>query len=307
MRQAVLWIVGASILLGGYAYWGNRGGETLFPQGVSTSGGATDILFVGDMNFDRYIRQVARVRGFEYLFSCIDPLLKEADLVVGNLEGPITDHPSVSEGTEAGTPDNYRFTFPASTARLLAEHNVGLVNIGNNHIGDFGQSGIASTKKYLTEAGVSYFGGRSGDTHVYRTAINGIQLSFVSYNQFGGDSAGKVAKLISGERAEERVVIVYTHWGEEYVEPTDRMRNTAKLFAESGADLIIGSHPHIVQSQEVIGDTRVYYSLGNFIFDQYWNESVRRGLAVLAHISEDGISFEEKPVILKPDGRTCPL
>jgi poly-gamma-glutamate synthesis protein (capsule biosynthesis protein) len=267
----------------------------------------TDILFVGDMNFDRYIRKVTDTRGSAYLFSCIDPLLKSADLVVGNLEGPITGYPSVSEGTVVGTPDNYRFTFSTSTAALLAKHNIQVVNIGNNHIGDFGREGISSTKEKLSGAGVSYFGGLAGDSSVHRMISKGIKLSFVSYNQFGGDSAEKVAELVSKERSQGGVVIVYAHWGEEYVGPTDRVRSIASLFVESGASLVIGSHPHVIQSQETIGNTRVYYSLGNFIFDQYWDDSVTRGLVVLAHISRDNITFEERVVTLNSDGRTCPL
>ena len=265
------------------------------------------ILFVGDMNFDRYIRQVVNKRGSDYLFSCIDPLLKEADFVVGNLEGPITSHTSISEGTIMGSPENYRFTFPTTTAQLLFQHNIKVVNIGNNHINDFGSDGISSTRKYLTDAGVSYFGGLAGNSSIYRMSDNGIDISFINYNQFGGDSPEKTAELIASEHAAGRKVIVYTHWGEEYNTPTERVRSIAKLFADNGADLIIGSHPHVIQEHEMIGNTPVYYSLGNFIFDQYWNGSVTKGLTLLADISEDKIIINEKSVNLGSDGRTCSL
>lgn len=268
---------------------------------LGNSSGETIILFVGDMNFDRYIRQVAEKRGTDYIFSCIDPLLRDADFVVGNLEGPITANESISKGTAMGAPENYRFTFPTSTAATLFQHNIKLVNIGNNHINDFGLEGISSTQKYLTAAGVSYFGGSS----IYRASDNGVDLSFVNYNQFGGDSPEETANLISEEHTAGRTVIVYTHWGEEYAAPTERVRSIAKLFAEHGADLIIGSHPHIIQENEMIGNTPVYFSLGNFIFDQYWNSDVTRGLALLVHFSDDKISIEEKPIKLNSDGKTC--
>jgi len=292
-----------------------------------------DILFVGDMNFDRYIRLMAKKHGGEgWIFSCMGPLLENADLVVGNLEGPITPNASVSESSKIGSPENFRFTFPTITAALLFDHNIKVVNIVNNHIGDFGHEGIVSTKKHLTDAGVSYFGGLAGDSSVYRHAFpppsfswmnrtkeNEREISFVNYNQFGGDSPEKVAEVISAENEQGNIVVVYTHWGEEYVEPTEHMRNAAALFARSGADLIVGSHPHVVQSHEMIGDTPVYYSLGNFIFDQYWNDSVSRGLALLVRFSNVGdkgsdggdngaiISIEEKPVVMSRDGRTCEL
>lgn len=264
------------------------------------------ILFVGDMSFDRYIRQAVNKRGSDYLFSCVDPLLKDADFVVGNLEGPITSYKSTSEGTVMGSPENYRFTFPTTTAQLLFQHNIKVVNIGNNHIDDFGSEGISSTQKYLTDAGVSYFGGLIGNTSIYRVSDEGIDLSFINYNQFGGDSPEKTAELIASEHTAGKKVIVYTHWGEEYTTPTERVRSIAKLFANNGADLIIGSHPHVIQEHEIVGNTPVYYSLGNFIFDQYFDSSVTKGLAVLLNISDERIGVKEYPLTLEKDGRTCP-
>lgn len=263
------------------------------------------ILFVGDMSFDRYIRQVSDKHGSDFIFSCLDPLLKKADAVVGNLEGPITKFPSKSEGTIIGSPENYQFTFPTTTAELLAKNNINIVNIGNNHIGDLGNDGIASTHGFLKAAGINYFGGLAGDEPIYETELEGIKLSFINYNQFGGDSPEKAVETISKERALGRIVIVYAHWGEEYSDSVTRTRSIAKLFAQSGAAIIMGSHPHIVLPNERIQNTIVYYSLGNFIFDQYFDSRVTNGLTVLAHISNSGVTTEEYPVILNKDGRTC--
>ncbi len=263
------------------------------------------ILFLGDMMFDRGIRQVALKKGGDFLFACVDPWLEEADLVVGNLEGPITEEASVSAGSEVGSPRNYQFTFPTSTAPLLAKHGVGLVNLGNNHIENFGLSGIASTKWFLEEARVAYFGGLAGDAPIYRAEVGGLKLSFVSYNQFGGESVEKVAQTIAQEHETGRQVIVYTHWGEEYVPATEQVKRMAARFAASGANLIIGSHPHVVQEHEWIGKTLVYYSLGNFIFDQYFDTEVTHGLTLMVHLFSDHVNVEEKPVTITPDGRTC--
>jgi gamma-polyglutamate biosynthesis protein CapA len=265
------------------------------------------ILFVGDIFFDRYIRQVTDKQGGDYVFKCVDSLLNDADVVVGNLEGPITDNASKSAGTEPGSPLNFVFTFPPGSADLLYKHNIKIVNLGNNHISNFGREGIAQTEKYLTDAGVDYFGGLSGKENVYKTRLHGNDLSFISYNQFGGDSADKVALKIKEMKSENpnSNIIIYAHWGEEYVEPTLQMRNIAKKFAGSGATAIIGSHPHVVQTSEKIGDTIVYYSLGNFIFDQYWNEEVSTGLAVELTITDTGIKIVEHPLSLKRTGQTC--
>lgn len=261
----------------------------------------------GDMLFDRKIRQVSMLHGEDYPLSCIKDLMQSADIAVANLEGPITAHPSKSMGSVPGSYDNYFFTFPTTTALMLARHNIKVVDIGNNHITNFGVEGMWSTQEYLRQAGVGYFGGIDGDEGVFQTDIHGVLISFVGYNEFGGSSPRDVANKILEEKKLGRVVIVYTHWGDEYVDSSPRLRPIATLFAESGAAAVIGSHPHVVLGSEYIGDTLVYYSLGNFIFDQYWNEDVRHGLALILTIPKEGrVTATEHQTEILRDGRTCP-
>jgi len=264
------------------------------------------ILFVGDMFFDRTIRQKIDTKGWDYIFSCIDDeLFSKADLVVGNLEGPITNNPSISLGSEIGSPENFIFTFPIRTAELLAKYNIKLVNIGNNHIGNFGKEGIATTKEYLKLAGVNFFGGLVGDESIYRMKHEDKTISFVSYNEFGGDSTEVVSNKIREEKSIGNLVILYTHWGQEYAEDVMHLKERTQVFSESGADFIFGSHPHVVLPSEKVNNTIVYYSLGNFIFDQYWEERVSTGLAVLLTIKGDKYVVEEFPVSINRDGTTC--
>jgi poly-gamma-glutamate synthesis protein (capsule biosynthesis protein) len=268
---------------------------------------STKLLFVGDMMFDRYIRKMANKYGDDHLFSCIDTLLSEQDLVIGNLEGPITTRTSSSIDTKIGSPENYYFTFPTTTATLLVRHSIKLVNIGNNHINNQRNDGIVQTKKYLTEAGVGYFGGLQQDDPLIRMRVNSTDLSFVNYNQFGGVDEDVVAKIISEEKSQGRFVVVYAHWGEEYQDVRQEIRTIAKHFADSGAAVIVGSHPHIIQSHEMFGDTPVYYSLGNFIFDQYFQKNVTEGLALSVVVAPGRpLEIKEYPVTLYKDGRTCP-
>lgn len=266
------------------------------------------IFAAGDMLFDRKIRQMSELYGADHPFSCIQSVIAQADFAVANLEGPITENASRSVGSVVGSSDNYVFTFPTTTASLLARHNFKAVSVGNNHILNFGYSGLWATQVLLGEAGVGYFGGVSGNEGLFETEVNGVRLVFVGYNEFGGSSAKEVAKLIQEESADGRRVIVYAHWGDEYVDSSPRLRPIAKLFAESGASAVIGGHPHVVLGSEYIGETLVYYSLGNFIFDQYWNEDVRNGLALMLTVPKEGrISALEHPVEIQRDGRTCPL
>ena len=277
------------------------------PEQAKPTGDA-NILFVGDMFFDRYIRKISNTAGGDFIFSCIYPFLAGSDYVVGNLEGPITEHDSVSLGTNPGDDGHFQFTFSPETAELLKRNNIKAVTIGNNHIYNFGAGGIASTKEYLEKSGIGYFGGVKGNEPVFRKELNGISFSFIGYNQFGGDTPEAVAEKIKSEHEVGRSVIVFAHWGEEYSTSTAGISSIARLFADNGARAVIGSHPHIVLPKEYIGNTLVYYSLGNFIFDQYWNADVSRGLTVLLHIPSEldsKISVTEYPVILQTDGRTC--
>ncbi len=121
------------------------------------------ILFAGDLMFDLGIRYYAeKGGGNDFIFEKILNLLFNNDLAVVNLEGPITGEKSVSSGTAPGSTNNYFFTFDPSVAKTLSEKNIKLVNLGNNHILNFGSRGLESTKKYLDESSVDYFGAPNG-------------------------------------------------------------------------------------------------------------------------------------------------
>ena len=166
------WGVAAVLIIAPLVLFGAREGETL-----SQSEPEVRVLFVGDMLFDRQIRLAAEQKGDDHIFSCIEGLFKRVDLAIGNLEGPITTRSSRSAGSVVGSPDNVVFTFPTTTATLLKSNNFAAVNLGNNHIGNMGREGIASTRKYLEDAGVGYFGGLTGQEEVYRTEVAGVPLS----------------------------------------------------------------------------------------------------------------------------------
>ncbi len=277
------------------------------PSLLPTPAGTEARIFAGgDMIFDRKIRVVSEARGADYPFSCIDPLIKQADFAVANLEGPITNNASRSVGTAPGSFDNYFFTFPTTTGALLVRHNFRAVGIGNNHILNFGYAGLLSTQVNLSRAGLGFFGGVEGNEGIYESDDNGVPLAFVGYNEFGGGTVAEVANNIKKEHDAGRVVIVYAHWGDEYIDASPRLRPVAELFSQSGAAAIIGMHPHVVLPHEYIGDTLVYYSLGNFIFDQYFSDDVDHGLTLILTVTKDGhVTAEEHPVTLNRDGTTC--
>lgn len=263
------------------------------------------MLFVGDMMFDRQIRLRAEQFGQEHIFSCASSTLKSYDVVIGNLEGPVTHKSSVSVGSVVGSPNNFVFTFPLSVPKALFDHNIKIVNLGNNHILNFKTEGLRETRILLDEAGVSYFGGVAGNTSVLRSEFNGRHFSFVSFNEFGGESASSTIGLIQKEKADGQTVIVYAHWGDEYVDVSKRVREWTKQFMLAGTDTVIGSHPHVVQGWGSVNGKPYYFSLGNFIFDQYFNADVSKGLAVEVVFDGGDIRTKEFAVTIHKDGRSC--
>lgn len=267
-----------------------------------------EILFGGDMMFDRSIRQVGEAEGQDFLLSCIKDTLLDADVVVANLEGPITPYPSMSVGSVIGSAENVTFTFPTTTASLLARHNIGIVNLGNNHIMNFGRDGLLETKRWLESAGVLHMGDpdSSEAERVLRTHIRGIPFAFVNWSDWTSDKTDHTVAQVRLEKEAGQVVVVYTHWGDEYVPPSERVRTLARQFVDAGADIVIGSHPHVVLEREDYNGGIIYYSLGNFVFDQYWEDAVRNGLLLKVEFSKNGVEgVEEIPIELSRDRRVC--
>jgi gamma-polyglutamate biosynthesis protein CapA len=273
-------------------------------------------LFVGDMMFDRSIRAHLDRSSSEALFGAVVPLLHRVDFVAGNLEGPITSHASVSVETRVGDRRNTQFTFAPSATTTLGLLGVDLVSVGNNHITDFGREGVASTETALAEAGILHVGNPfATTTEPVMESVRGITVAFTTYNEFIRPSASSTQEAIARARsAGADFVVVMAHWGDEYErEPPARIRRLAQVFSDSGADLIVGTHSHVIGAWEDVGKTRVYYSLGNFIFDQYWDESVRCGLGVEVMLrkgeGEIEVEYMEHHTHLERDGSTtllCP-
>jgi poly-gamma-glutamate synthesis protein (capsule biosynthesis protein) len=280
---------------------------TSYVSGYYAKKDYVQILFIGDTMLDRGIRYYAnKNNGMDFIFDKIYPTLSANDLVVANLEGPITDNKSLSAGSAIGSSNNYFFTFDPSVAKTLFENNIRLVDLGNNHVLNFGQNGLDSTKKYLTDANVDYFGVPNGERSTTKD-ISGIKIAFVGYNQFVEDKPEDVVNEIKKVKLQADLVFVFCHWGNEYIlTASDNQKSLGHQFVDAGADLIIGSHPHVIEPMEKYNGKRIYYSLGNFIFDQYFSEDTRNGLGVEVKINKQtkSLEFSEKRFYMQTSGQT---
>lgn len=254
------------------------------------------LLFVGDVMLDRSVALHAKEKGDASLFAGVTKLFTSADAVVANLEGAITEYPSVA--VPYGTV--LRFTFDPRFARVLREQGITVVSLSNNHTDDFGREGYAQTKNHLSEAGISFFGSPDNTELSTQLQIRDKNICFVGYEGFINASTTPVAKEIQRLRPLCAFLVATMHDGTEYIATsTAHQQNAAHTFVDAGADLIIGTHPHVVQPLEIYKGKAIFYSLGNFIFDQSFSWATKHGLAVRAELSDAETRFTLFPITIE--------
>ncbi len=237
--------------------------------------------FVGDMMFDRLVKSsVARNGGdYNFLFTNIKGDLKKYDFLFGNLEGPVSDL-----GKNVGS----KYSFRMDPEILPVLKNVGFkaVSVANNHIGDWGHKAMADTFSRLQTVGIEPVGGGASSSPAYRPRyfdVGGLKIAIIGASEFGKgytEATEKTAgiavidkkKLASSTKealSKSDFVIVSLHFGTEYApEPNDYQKDVAEFLIDSGANLVVGHHPHVLEPLVSHKGGYIAYSLGNFIFDQ---------------------------------------
>lgn len=275
-------------------------------DGVRLQNKPVSLLFAGDVMLDRSVREIAGRHGVEWLTKDMRETFLEKDMNIFNLEGLVTTHASLSVGTKMGSVENYIFTFdPTITREFLAKNHFSVVSIGNNHITNFGKEGVQETRNFLQENGVGFFGDPfdAGNT-AYKTSVRGQKIALVNYNAFSSISAEQAIDTVRKEGTLGYKVFVYCHWGVEYaLRENEKQRALAHAFIDAGADAVIGSHPHVVEPIEVYKGKAIFYSLGNFVFDQYFSDDTREGLLLGVEAGDEGMQFTLVPIWTEKDGR----
>lgn len=263
------------------------------------------LMFVGDMMFDRAIRQTANSKGYDYVFGQSAEIFNGYDVVIGNLEGSITNFPSHTvraDGTTGGTPLD--FTFATATAPALQEAGIDIVSLANNHSYNRGQAGLDQTRENLKSTDIGFFGDPNNDPDNLSTidCRNDICVGYIGYHEFVYQNEENVLTEIQNLRSKVDVIVIMPHWGIEYQKtPTTLQRNLAHQWIDAGADVIIGAHPHIIEAVEEYKGHKIFYSLGNYIFDQTFSFDTTHGLAIGLDIvktenTDSMISYTLKPV-----------
>jgi len=269
--------------------------STITTRLIDTFGKEVEIVLTGDVMLGRSVLTKTEKEGnWFYPFKKVAEYLRDADVVFSNLESPIVEN---CPRTDSGM----IFCTSPELAEGLRFANIGVVTIANNHIGNYGQKGISDTERFLTEAGIDYTG--TGDLVVKE--VKGIKFGFLGFDFVNAEPTDPDLKLIRQSDSLVDILIVGVHWGEEYKRIADSgQRIAAKKLVDAGADVIAGHHPHWVQNDEDINGVPVFYSLGNFIFDQMWSEETKKGLLVKLTFKGGELIKEEKlPIYISSTGQ----
>ncbi|HEX04565.1 MAG TPA: CapA family protein [Bacteroidetes bacterium] len=262
--------------------------------------------FTGDIFLGNWATAFIDTFGVDYPFVETTDLFNEMDLVVANLESPITssDEPYVEK--------SYLLKARPGISQGLLNANIRAVTLANNHILDYGLAGLTDTFNELDATGIQHFGAGMNVDEALREAsfeINGQTIALLGFSAtfpeefWASDtSAGTafpydedVRRRVSQCAAEYDIVVAIFHWGAEKRDtPKDYQVDLAHLCIDNGADFVVGHHPHVVQGIEIYKDVPIFYSLGNFAFASY-SETARVGL--IADITfEDGAVSEARVI-----------
>ncbi len=259
--------------------------------------GVIRLLFVGDIMMDRHVAERIRTtRDPFYPFRRLPIGWFDAfDFTVANLECPLTD-------TRRAPIKSIDFACDPMVATTLHTIGVDAVSQANNHSLDQGMDGYDDSIHHVRRAGLLVFGHGVRDDAIAlaTTTIRGKRFAFLGFNTTD-HSLDEVSAMhtINQARAQADVVVVFMHWGVEYQDhPTHDQIARAHWLIDRGADAVIGGHPHWVQGLSVYHDKPIAYSLGNFVFDQYFSRETQEGLAVALVIDHDRITLEPIPISL---------
>jgi poly-gamma-glutamate synthesis protein (capsule biosynthesis protein) len=270
-------------------------------QVAEASQPSTSFVIAGDAMFDRNVWQRYNPDLKKVFDNFGTRVFRGSDVSLINLEGPVSDH--AIPGIQTG---GMSFNFQPQVPAVLKYLNIGEVSLANNHTNNAGTSGFATTKSMLTKSDIIYFGKPSDYSQDSVLRIPGqipvTIIGIMALDDF--DQAGMNAKIKS-EKSAGQFVIIYPHWGEEYKEKhVSGQSALAKEWIAAGADMIVGSHPHVTEDFELIDGKPVVYSLGNFVFDQFFSQETQEGLVLAGTITKDKIQLTFLPTkekLVKPE------
>jgi len=270
------------------------------------------VVLTGDILLDRGVRRVIDHYGADHLFSAgVDSVFRSAQVVVGNLECPATSIQS---------PVFKRFIFRAEPEWLatLRSHGITHLNLANNHSIDQGREGLMDTRHNIVEAGMMPIGAGANMDEAAQPVllaeqprrvwlVPSLRLALENYAYLPDQpcvSQEPMDSLLERVNRIKRndstaIVIVSLHWGGEHtLRPVPRQRLEAHRLIDAGADALVCHHTHTLQTIEQYRGRSIYYSIGNFIFDQHKPLNTSACM-VRIDIKKDGFNVETVPIEIR--------
>lgn len=249
-----------------------------------------DIMCHNTQYKDAYVSS-SDIYDFSYVFQDVKNYIADADIAIGNLE-------TTFAGKARGYTSYPTFNTPEQLAYNLKDYGIDVVSTANNHCMDKGFSGLVSTLNYLNDAGISHTGTNSSQeeqNEILIKDVKGVKIAFLSFTYGTNgipipsdkpyavnliDEALIVNQLSLAKDQNPDLICVNMHWGVEYqTKQNKEQERLANLLFENGVDIILGSHPHVLQPMEkrtvtledgTTKDCFVIYSLGNFMSGQVY-------------------------------------
>jgi poly-gamma-glutamate synthesis protein (capsule biosynthesis protein) len=272
------------------------------------------IAAVGDISLgDHYlccgfgVRSRTVNRGPQIIFEHVRDILHAHDIVFGNLEGILSD-----VGYHAKSLKSSHMRGIPAAAKALKDAGFSVLSLANNHIMQHGLAGVIDTANTLRRNDIGFCGLKI-DMNKYGEYVieeKGQIICFLAFNSrpekyCNGDyiyhdfNMNRIKKILKIVRKLYDLVVVSIHWGDEYIQiPSIEQQEIAHNLIDSGADIILGHHPHVLQGIEKYNKGLIFYSLGNFVFDMVWNEHAQKSMiAVINYDMESkNLNYDVIPI-----------
>lgn len=270
----------------------------------------TTISFVGDIMLDRAVR-TSVVKNFNGDYSNLfknTTVLKDSDILFANLEGDVSD-----VGNNVGS--IYSFRMNPTILPVLKDAGFDIVSFANNHVGDWNIAAFKDTLSRLATTGILKTGAGFTKSEAENPTIverNGIRFGFLGFSDVGPEwiaattatpgillaSDPRLPEIIRTAKSKCDVLIVSYHWGIEYKKIHNmRQEVLAHIAIDNGADMVVGHHPHVMEDIETYNGHPIVYSLGNFIFDQYFSKDTMEGMVFTATFTGNTIKNTKKQIV----------
>ena len=233
---------------------------------ITAAGDCTFGGEIGSKGRRRFV-DLANKEGYDYFFDGVRDVFENDDLTIVNLEGPLTNWDKTNK-------HGFVFKGDPEYVNILTGSSVELCNLANNHTMDYGKNGLRDTVAVLEAAKVGY----CGYSKTFSTTIKGVRVCALGFTWWDNDKK-QIAQAIQNARANCDLLIVNIHWGIEGNTMQDHKQVTiGHAIIDAGADLVIGTHPHVYQGIEKYKGKYIVYSLGNFCFAGNANPDDKRCL-----------------------------